>query len=178
MCLTFENATNRVASYKHVSKNDQKKFNNAYCTYVGKLSPAVSETTLVKMFSKYGKVLRVNVPQWVSKGRTRSRGFAVIEYAATASVDKSLILDGTTLEGKQIIVKRLTDVVNKEDKKLGKKKREESKKSVTKETEVDEAGQEDENNEEHSEHEEQPKGQVDEESSEEIQEFGKMDESD
>lgn len=176
--MTFEKPTNVVASYKHVSKTDQKKFNNAYCTYVGKLSPAVSETTLVKMFSKYGKVLRVNIPQWVSKGRTRSRGFAVVEYAAIASVDKSLILDGTTLEGKQIIVKRLTDVVDKENKKVGKEDRKESKKPTTMEAEVEEAGQEDENNEEHSENEEQPKGKADEGSSEEIQEFGKMDESD
>ena len=120
-----------------------------------RLSAETDEAKLAKMFGKYGKVIRVTIPVW--KGTTKKRGFAIIEYAAIASVEKSLELDGTTIDGKNVEVKRMEDVMNtkvkneKQQNNEGKKKKKskKNKKAVKKddEEEVEEVEKKEENEE-------------------------------
>ena len=69
---------------------------------------------LVKLFGKVGKVVRVTFPEW--KTSKKRRGFAIVEYAASASVAKALEFDGTVLDGKKLLVLPLKEVINKPEK--------------------------------------------------------------
>ncbi|GAB1220096.1 hypothetical protein ENUP19_0047G0155 [Entamoeba nuttalli] len=131
-------------NYKHLPKTTQKKMNNSYCIFVGKVSSITTESTLVKIFAKCGKVLRVTIPIW--RNTNKRRGFAVVEFASLASVEKALELANTTVDGKQITVMRLDDVLNKE--KQPKTKKEKKDKSSTKKQLTEETKEEKEQGEE------------------------------
>ncbi|EKE40785.1 RNA recognition motif domain containing protein [Entamoeba nuttalli P19] len=118
--------------------------NNSYCIFVGKVSSITTESTLVKIFAKCGKVLRVTIPIW--RNTNKRRGFAVVEFASLASVEKALELANTTVDGKQITVMRLDDVLNKE--KQPKTKKEKKDKSSTKKQLTEETKEEKEQGEE------------------------------
>ncbi|EDR26160.1 29 kDa ribonucleoprotein A, chloroplast precursor, putative [Entamoeba dispar SAW760] len=125
----------KKVNYKHLPKVTQKKMNNSYCIFVGKVSAITTESTLVKIFAKCGKVLRVTIPIW--RNTNKRRGFAIVEFASLASVEKALELANTTVDGKQITVMKLDDVLNKEKHpKTKKEKKDKSsmKKKLTEET--------------------------------------------
>ena len=113
--------------YTHMSRQTQKKMNNAYCAFVGKVSNITTESSLVKVFSKCGKVMRVNIPTW---RKNKRRGFAIVEFAAIASVDKAVELNGITLDGKQLMVMRLEDVMKNQEEKRQQQKENTQKKQM------------------------------------------------
>ena len=112
-------------NYTHMSKQSQKKMNNAYCAFVGKISNITTESSLVRVFSKCGKVMRVNIPTW---RKNKRRGFAIVEFAAIVSVDKAVELNGMTLDGKQLLIMRLEDVMKNNNEKKQQQKQQAQKK--------------------------------------------------
>lgn len=75
--------------------------------FVGGLNYSTTEETLDEIFSKYGEILSVRVVKDHETGR--SRGFAFISFLDSESVEKSLELHNTKLEGRIIGVKKAFD---------------------------------------------------------------------
>lgn len=94
-----EGGSNSGSGSKKLGKADDD------CTvYVGNLSFATNENTLSSLFSKYGKVVRVNIPLWHDS--QRKRGFALVEFAAKKSaVEAAEKMNSKTVDGRQIITK-------------------------------------------------------------------------
>lgn len=71
--------------------------------YAGNLSFAVTEAELSGLFSRYGTVLSVNVPEDRISGTIR--GFAFIEMASEAEAAAAILaLDGSEFDGRRLRV--------------------------------------------------------------------------
>lgn len=72
--------------------------------FVGSLPFATNEDTLGSLFSQHGQVVSVNVIK--DKYTGQSRGFAFVEMNTEEEAQKAIAaLNGTTLEGRTIVVK-------------------------------------------------------------------------
>lgn len=88
----------------HTDRADTRGFRMA-TLYVGNLSYSTTEAELVKLFRRYGKVVKVAVP--VDRQTMKGRGFAFVEMpdeddARTATRN----LNNTRLGGRKIVVNR------------------------------------------------------------------------
>ncbi len=73
--------------------------------FVGNLSYEINEQDLNEVFSKYGTVKRVNIPQERDTGR--KRGFAFVEMESEADEDKAIkALDGAEWMEREIKVNK------------------------------------------------------------------------
>ena len=110
------------------------------CTvYVGNLSFATNENTLNAQFSKFGKVIRVNIPLWHDS--QRKRGFALVEFAAKKSAVMAVEkMNSKVIDGRQVIVKSYVQSKKPEpvDKKKKKKDDKRKKKDIKKKKEEEE----------------------------------------
>lgn len=137
------------------------------CTvYVGNLSFATNENTLMTQFGKFGKVVRVNIPLWHDS--QRKRGFALIEFAAkksaVAAVEK---MNSKVIDGRQIITKFYVQSKKPEPVDKKKKKEKKDKKSLNVKMDDDE-GDDDEKDEMNVEDENEDDDEDEEEEEEEI----------
>lgn len=80
------------------------------CTvYVGNLSFATDEKTLVRELGRFGRVTRVNIPLWHDSGR--KRGFALVEFAAQAAAHAAAEkANGKIIDGRTVVAKMYTPV--------------------------------------------------------------------
>ncbi|ELP89886.1 RNA-binding protein, putative [Entamoeba invadens IP1] len=115
----------KIKFIRNKTKGMKKKFvsNENYCILVNKINTHTDELTFAKIFGKAGKVIQVILPTTKGK-KQKSRGFAIIEFAAKVSVLKALELNGTTIDGKKVIVSKMvkdeTSAERKEKKKHNK----------------------------------------------------------
>ena len=80
------------------------------CTvYVGNLSFATDEKTLVRELGRFGRITRVNIPLWHDSGR--KRGFALVEFAAQAAAHTAAEkIAGKIIDGRTVVAKMYTPV--------------------------------------------------------------------
>lgn len=80
------------------------------CTvYVGNLSFATDEKTLVRELGRFGRITRVNIPLWHDSGR--KRGFALVEFAAQAAARAAAEkTTGKIIDGRTVVAKMYTPV--------------------------------------------------------------------
>ncbi|KAF9234320.1 hypothetical protein BU15DRAFT_52761 [Melanogaster broomeanus] len=74
--------------------------------YVGNLSPAVDEYTLLKVFSKFGKVSKLDfLYHKAGPNKGKPRGYAFIEFLNEADIEKARqSANGKLLRGRKLVV--------------------------------------------------------------------------
>ncbi|KAI8913547.1 hypothetical protein EDD86DRAFT_107782 [Gorgonomyces haynaldii] len=78
--------------------------NNGSNLFVTGLAPTVRETDLEHLFSKYGHVDRCQIMKDPHTGD--SRGFGFINFAVPEDAEAALVLDGSELQGRKLIVQK------------------------------------------------------------------------
>ena len=72
-----------------------------YTVYIGNLSLATDEKTLIKELGRFGRIKRVNIPLWHDSGR--KRGFALVEFAArSAALAAAEKINGKIIDGREV----------------------------------------------------------------------------
>lgn len=88
---------------------------NADRLYVGNLSPTVDEFTLIQIFSKYGKITKLDFmfhKTGILKGKPR--GFAFIQFLDKADALKAMVkLHDRLLRGRKLVVTYASTVVER-----------------------------------------------------------------
>uniref|UniRef100_A0A7S4ICD7 RRM domain-containing protein n=1 Tax=Vannella robusta TaxID=1487602 RepID=A0A7S4ICD7_9EUKA len=93
----------KPALHANLSSRDR----DARLVYVGNLNFKTERPQIIQFFKHCGKIQSIDLPLWKDSGR--KRGFAMVEFLDPKSIAAALKLDGTELDGREVVIQQRSD---------------------------------------------------------------------